>query len=439
MASDVPPRRSLRPSHRPRDRRRLGPAARAGWLALVALAVLTLAACDGGPAEPEPSPTSARAEAEGDGEEARLVRTVTPESGELRATRAASARIRALRDASVASGASARVVEILARPGDTVGEGALVIRLDRDQAELQARNARLAVQQAEVDLQRARRSSEEGAQQARASLVAAESNVRNLRDRVEEVRALVEAGGAARTDLTSLEAQLEQAEAQLVQARDAVARAGRSESEDLALLQLRLDQARVQAEQAQDAVDETEVRAPFAGTIAELYLETGEFAGAGQPAFQLQSTGAREAVFDVPPEDATRLLEQGQVTLRYGGRSIDARLVASARPAEQPRLVQLTARIESDEGRVIPTGAVGEVRYEVALAEGMLVPSGAIATEAGGTFVYVVDEGVAMRTAVDVLAEAGARAAVDGVAEDATVIHPRPLDVRVGTPVRTEP
>jgi multidrug efflux pump subunit AcrA (membrane-fusion protein) len=415
-----------------RRRRSLG---RAALPALAALA-LALAGCDGAPAEPaEPAAAPVQAAPE----DARLVRTVDPDRGVLRATRSASARVRALRDASVASGASARVVEILARPGDRVADGELVIRLDADQAELQARNARLAVRQAEVDLERARRSSAEGAEQARASLRAAESNVATLRDRVAEVRALVEAGGAARSDLSSLETQLEQAEAQLVQARDAVARADRSESEDLALLQLRLEQARVQAEQAEDALAETEVRAPFAGQIAELYLEAGEFAGAGQPAFRLQSLDDREAVFDVPPEDATRLLEQGEVTVRYGGREVPARLVASTRPAQQPRLVQLTARIEGEAGRVIPTGAVAEVRYEVALAEGVLVPSGAIATEAGGTYVYVIEGGVAARRAVDVLAEAGARAAVDGLAEDARLIHPRPLDVRVGTPVRTEP
>jgi multidrug efflux pump subunit AcrA (membrane-fusion protein) len=409
-----------------------------GRVALGVLAALTLvlAGCDGAPDEPA-GPTAAPAEAAA--EEARLVRAVDPERGVLRATRSASARVRALRDASVASGASARVVEILARAGDRVEEGEVVIRLDDDQAELQARNARLAVRQAEVDLERARRSSAEGAEQARASLRAAESNVATLRDRAEEVRALVEAGGVARSDLRSLETQLEQAEAQLVQARDAVARAGRSESEDLALLQLRLDQARVQAEQAEDALAETEVRAPFTGEIAELFLEAGEFAGSGQPAFRLQSLDDREAVFDVPPEDATRLLEQGEVTVRYGGREVPARLVASARPAQQPRLVQLTARIEGEAGRVVPTGAVAEVRYDVPLAEGLLVPSGAIATEAGGTYVYVIEGGVATRSAVDVLAEAGARAAVDGLRDDARVIHPRPLDVRVGTPVRTEP
>ena len=372
-------------------------------------------------------------------DDARLVSIVTPELGTLRANRSASARIRALRESSVASGTSARVVEIVARPGDEVEEGQLVIRLDDDAAVSQADSARLAVRQAEIDLERARRASEEGASQARDSLSAAESNVRTVRDRVAEVRALVAAGGASRSDLSALENQLEQAEATLGQARDAVARAERSEGEDLALLELQLQQARVQARQAQDALNETEIRAPFDGQVVELFLETGEFAGAGQPAFRMQSSLGREAVFDVPPEDAARLLEQGQVMLRYAGREVVGTLVSSARPTQQPRLVQLTARIEGEESRLIPTGALAEVRYDIALADGALVPSGAIASEAGATWLYVSQDSVATRVPVDVLAEAGATAAVEGVDETVQVIHPRPLDVRIGTRVRTRP
>jgi len=417
--------------------RRLG--RRPTVVALAVVGLLLLAGCGGGQ-EATDAPVASSAESVAPAtDDARLVRTVSPEIGTLRANRSASARIRALREASVASGASARVAEILARPGDEVEDGQLVIRLDDDQAALQADSARLAVRQAEIDLERARRASEEGASQARDSLRAAESNVRTLRDRASEVRALVAAGGASRSDLNALETQLEQAEATLGQARDAVARAERSEGEDLALLELQVQQARVQARQAQDALSETEIRAPFPGEVVELFLEVGEFAGAGQPAFRMQSLLGREAVFDVPPEDAARLLEQGEVALRYAGREVVGTLVSSARPTQQPRLVELTARIAGEDSRLIPTGALAEVRYDIALAEGALVPSGAIASEAGATWLYLSRDGVATRVPVDVLAEAGATAAVDGVDETAQVIHPRPLDVRIGTRVRTEP
>ena len=79
------------------------------------------------------------------------------------------------------------------------------------------------------------------------------------------------------------------------------------------------------------------------------------------------------------------------------------------------------------------------MRYRVDLAEGLQVPAGAIASESGETWLYVVDGDVASRVPVDVLAEASATAVVDGIDEGALVIHPRPLDVRIGTRVRTAP
>lgn len=367
----------------------------------------------------------------------RVVSVVDPEEGTLTATRSASATLRAVRDADVAAGASGRVVEILARPGDRVEAGATVVRIDDTQARLQLRSAELALRQAEVDLEGARRSSSEGAGQASASLRAAEANAQALRDQVEDVRALVEAGGAARSDLRSLEVQLEQAEAQAGQARDAVAQAGRSGSEDLALLELRLESARVQVAQARESVTQTQVTAPFAGEVVELHVEAGEFAAAGSPAFRIQSTGELEAVFDVPPEDAVRLQDQGTVTLRYAGRELPAEIVSSARPAQQPRSVRLTARLNDEAAAAVPAGALADLRYTVTVAQGMLLPSGAISAEAGSTYVYVVRDGVATRIPVDVLAEAGATAAVEGVDTDDRVIAPRPLDVRQGTPVRT--
>ncbi|MEX2500862.1 MAG: HlyD family efflux transporter periplasmic adaptor subunit [Trueperaceae bacterium] len=370
--------------------------------------------------------------------EGRAVRVIRPETGVLEAGRTTTATVRAEQDATVASAANGRVVDVAARAGTHVEEGALVLRLDDAAARLNLQNADIMVRQARIDLDRARSSSDEGVGQAEAALRAAEANVRNLRNQVEEVRELVAIGGAARTDLASLEAQLVQAESQRVQAQDAVARAGRSDGEDLALLQLVLEQAQVQRRQAQQAVDDARVTAPFAGRVAELYLEAGEFAGAGQPAFRLLSDDRLEADVDVPPADADHLLTGGAFDLRYGARSVCAEVTGSARRAEQPRLVRVTLRIDPGDEGPIPVGALLDLSYRVRLAEGYLVPSGAISAEAGTTWVHTVASGVAVREPVEVLAESGATAAVASLPDDAVVIHPRPLDVREGTRVRAQ-
>lgn len=430
MTSDV--RRALR-SGSARGRR----VSRIAWIAALLLA---LSACGSPEETANGNGTTERAAAQREAPEApRTVRTVRPTQGTLEATRSVSATVRPLQDATVTGNASGRVERIEARPGDQVEAGDAVVILDDTTAAQQLRTARLSVRQAEIELERARRANDESVVQARASLRAAESNVEALRERVADLEALVAAGGAARRDLSDLRVQLEQAESRAVQARDALARARRGEGEDVALLELQLDRARVQAEQAEDAVGDARIEAPFAGEIAELYLEVGESAGTGAPAFRLQSVSEREVVIDVPPEDATRLRAAGTVTLRYAGRDLPAEIVASSRQAERPRQVRLTGRIAPEDAADLPNGVVGEVRYTLPLAEGMLVPSGAIAAEAGATWAYLVRDGVATRVPVDVLGEAGGTAAVEGLGEEDRVIHPRPLDVREGTRVQASP
>ena len=411
---------------------------------------LTLAACNrggenesaattgdaGGAATAEaPAETPAETQAE-DERLVRRVRTAVPTFGTLEANRRASATVRALQDANVAAGSSGRVVGVNAAAGDFVSAGTAVIELDRDTAELNLQNAELSLQQAQIELDRARRQSGESLEQAQASLRAAESNLRNLRDQLEQVRELVEQGAAPRNDLTNLEAQVDSAESQFVSARDGVARAERSEEEDLALLELRLEQARVARDQSAQALEETRIEAPFDGVVAELLVEPGEFAAAGSPVFRLQSDTERELVFNVAPEDAAFLLADGTVDATYAGRELSGRIVANARPSQQARLVEIRATFDTDGGPTVPTGATAQVTYTVPLAEGYLVPSGALTSERGQTFVFVAQDGIATRIPVSVLGESTATAAIEGVSEDDAVIVPLPLDVREGTRVR---
>jgi HlyD family secretion protein len=93
----------------------------------------------------------------------------------------------------------------------------------------------------------------------------------------------------------------------------------------------------------------------------------------------------------------------------------------------------------------LPGGAVAEVRYEVLVASGALLPSSALSAEGGRTFVFRIDvEGersVARRTEVRVVGESGNQAVVTAVEAGALplgarVVAPRPLDVRDNTRVR---
>ena len=262
-----------------------------------------------------------------------------------------------------------------------------------------------------------------------------------------EAEGLLGLGAVAPSDVDALRAQRSQAESAVLQAREAVRRAGRADDEDLALLSLQVQQAEVQLRQARDALAETTVRAPFAGDVAEVFTEVGEFVGAGSPVARLLGNGPKIASFTVPPEDAPLLERLGSVTIDYAGQTFPATIVRLERQAQQARLVTVLAEVGAEAPRT-PPGALAEVRYEVTLGEGLRVSSAALFADAGRTYVFQVaadgDErlaGVARRTEVRVVAESGNVAVVVGVVEGALregslVIAPRPLDVREGTPVR---
>jgi HlyD family secretion protein len=185
------------------------------------------------------------------------------------------------------------------------------------------------------------------------------------------------------------------------------------------------------------------VRAPFAGEVAELFTEVGEFVGAGSPVARLLGSGPQLASFTVPPEDAQRIEALGRVTVVVAGLELPATVSRVERQAQQARLATVTATL--DEGPLVPSGSVGEVRYDVVLGEGLIVPSGALTADGGLTYVFVVagegDATVARRVEVRVAAETGNQAVVAGVVpgtlvEGSAVVAPRPLDVRDGTRIR---
>jgi HlyD family secretion protein len=421
---------------RPRARRR--PRAGATWAIVGALTLAALAGCD------RAGDRDDGAAAAMSGEVVRAVRVTVVSDGELRATRRASVTLLPARESRVASAATGRVAEVMAREGATVATGDPLVRLDDAALRRALDNAELARDSARVNLDRALRSFDDAVAQAEAAARAAEGSLGLAQRQLEEAEALLRLGAVASSEVQGLRAQRDQAESAAIQARDAVARARRAEQEDIALLELQLAQAEVQVAQAAAALDDAVVRAPFSGEVAEVFVEAGEFVGAGSPVARLLGDGPQLARFSVPPEDAVLIEAMGSVTVVHAGRELPAQVTRVERQAQQARLATVTATLSGEAPR-LPSGTVAEVRYEVVLGTGLIVPSGALTADAGRTYVYLVDGAagaqVARRTEVRVAVESGNQAVVVGVPDDrltsgAVVVSPRPLDVRDGTPVR---
>ncbi|MEP7009780.1 MAG: efflux RND transporter periplasmic adaptor subunit [Acidobacteriota bacterium] len=180
---------------------------------------------------------------------------------------------------SVAAAAGGRLEAVFVRPGDRLAKGASIARLDA---------ASLA---RELDQMRASLSEAQAAErQANLALADAESR---------QKRRLSIPESFSKEDLAQAEIQKQQAEAALESAR------------------ARVSGERARVRLTEIAVGESEIRAPFAGTVAERFLDPGATVGAGTPIVRLVSEGGLIVRFAVPPAEAKSL-------------ALDAPIVASA-------------------------------------------------------------------------------------------------------------
>lgn len=361
------------------------------------------------------------------------VRTVTAQTGTLTAQRSASATIQAERDSQVATQSSGTVQSIPVSQGEAVARGDVLVKLDDTGQQQALENARLQLRQAQIGLTQTQQTTTQATGALQASVTSAQAALAQAEQSAQSAEKLYDLGGISLADLQAARSQLAQAQSQLAQARNALDQNGRSAQNSVPLSQVQLDTAQAAVRQAEENLRRTAVRAPFAGTVADVLTEVGEFAGQGTPVVRLVDPGSVRARVGVPTADAAALTEGVKFNLTYGGKSYVATVVDSSGIAGQNRLVPITATIEG--GQELPVGATARASYRAKLGSGLLIPAGALQVEGGENAVYVARNGRAEREVVQVVAESGNRVAVSGLQSGDAVISPLPAGVQDGAKV----
>jgi HlyD family secretion protein len=365
------------------------------------------------------------------------VRVVTATTGELRSTRALSAKVVAATDSIVVAEASGRVLRVLRKPGDRVRAKETVLQLDVASLEDNLTDARLALRAARVNLDTARRQNPEDRLQADKRLIAAREtfdNARRLRKANERLYAM---GGVSQVDLRSARSAEAQASAELEAARAQVTRLERASSEGLEGLRLAVAQAQNRVRQLERDVARGEVTAPFSGEVAQVFAQQGEYLGGGARAFRLIDPSRLRLNFAVSAADAASLEVGRGALVRVGSRSLEARVSRNALVPGDDRLVPIGARFVGGQNlSSVTAGNTVRLEYSVKVARGALLPTGALRLEGERRFVFVVAGGVAKQREVRVQGESLGRIAVTGVNEKERVVYPIPSSLAQGSNVR---
>lgn len=290
-------------------------------LAIVtATLALTLAAC-GGPRE---HAAVREAEAAQPAGTAYVLRDTT-----IAATQEATAIAEPFAQATLSTKLMATVTAVLVKEGDAVRAGQPLVRID----------AR--------DLDAKRR-------QVQAGIAGAEAMYREAELMANRMRALY-------ADSAAPKAQLDAAEAGLARAQAGVgaARAGESEIDAVAGYSV--------------------VRAPFAGTVTQRFVDPGAFAAPGAPLVTVQDNRSLRIAATVSPAVAAKVARGARVAVTVEGVAATA-TVEGVVPAAGGSLYTVNAVVANRDGSLLSGGAA-RLMVGAGTRQALLVPSGALRRE----------------------------------------------------------
>ncbi|MEM9594606.1 MAG: efflux RND transporter periplasmic adaptor subunit [Acidobacteriota bacterium] len=238
-----------------------------------------------------------------------------------------------------------------------------------------------------------------------------------------QVVARLEAAGAeaelaqARARLASARASLTQAERDLERGRSLAGDDGILSADELDRLRLALDTGSAAAKEAEAAVAVAEerladlvVRAPFDGVVSERSVELGSWVSPGGAVARIVDRRRIKVHAAASPEDRVRLRLDLPTSLHTEAFP-DLDFAASLRflgqesdPATGTYLVEAEVSPEamSAAGRTLLPGMASSLRVDLAQHRGLVVPRTALVETTSGEVVFVVEDGVGRRRAVEV-------------------------------------
>ena len=173
--------------------------------------------------------------------------------------------------------------------------------------------------------------------------------------------------------------------------------------------------ARAQAAVTEERLQRTVIKAPFAGVVAERYLQTGEWADNGEAVVRLVNTGSVEIQTWVPVQSLAFVTEGSALSLRANPHNVKATVRTIVPVGEQrSRLYEL--RLSPGEGNW-PVGRSVRVAIPTAHPKRVVsVPRDALVLRRSGAAVFRIDaNNKAERVVVKTGIAAGAHIEVSGI------------------------
>ena len=295
------------------------------------------------------------------------------------------------------------LVERLVKVGDSVEKGALIARIDPRDFETSLANITSNLAQAQAQLKAMRVARPEEINRLRAALASAKAEQAKATADYRRVEQLYANDNASKADLDQARALRDVAREGVRSATESL-RIGRrgARPEDIEAMQANIRAMQAQQKRAQDALEDTWLRAPFAGYIAQTFVENYQDVRAKQPIVRLLDLSRIEMVVNIPESLISLTPYVKDIEVRFDAfadRVIPATLKeVGTEASETTRTYPVTLIMDQPEDIKILPGMAGKTTARVDLpddtvSKGVEVPVSALFAGKGEQqFVWVIDD-----------------------------------------------
>lgn len=270
--------------------------------------------------------------------------------------------VSAFTEAKLAPKVTGRVVSVSASVGQRVSQGQVLLTIDQS------------------DYQTALRVAEANLSSARASSIKAETDYENAKINYDRTEQLFSQGAVSKS--------------QLEEAKGTYAAAETGYKANQALI----SQYQASLDKAQADFDNTVVRAPFAGVVAQRLTELGEMVSQQTPVFTLIQDKPLLVKVNLAESTVTlvTLRQKVEIYVAATGKSYQGTVTAIAPQADQTTRAFYAEITLDNPGEEVKPGMVADLRLTTKMVEkALVVPTDCILEEDSGPGIFVVENNVA--------------------------------------------
>ncbi|MEO7497125.1 MAG: HlyD family efflux transporter periplasmic adaptor subunit [Massilia sp.] len=300
----------------------------------------------------------------------------------------------------VSSPIQTRVAKVIARPGQAVAAGELLLELDDREIRLAIDALTEQLAQEENRIVGLGAEMEQKRRQAVGAIELLELDLKSAQVRRDRNEILRKSGLVTGDDMLTSELNVQRVGIQLRQQRQLIDDTRRTTGSAIEGARLQKNILQKQMAQQQRQLDQAKVRAPFAGMLTSLMSEEGASVAAGQMVARVSELNNYRVEASISDFHARSLVPGQKVQVEHGGQQLAGR-VQTILPEIQNGTVKLLVALDKPDHALLRNKLRVEVNIVTEQRDGTLVIDGGPAFNGrGAQAAWVVKDGMARKTTV---------------------------------------